>query len=291
MVTIRLERVATRCVCCGSDDLATSPAILMPFIAHRVFDWVPAVIDESWGLSSIRPGNAYSLCKTLYCRTCGHLFLDIRFSDVEMGSLYADYRGEEYTKLREHYEPGYILRNQALKSGVGHLAEVERFLSPHVSLPPTVLDWGGDTGLNTPFKAAHRCVDIFDISDKALEAGSNRVSKSEAQSKKYDLVVLSHVLEHVPYPVDVLMEVRRTMREDSVLYIEVPLEDIIAREVADPHLLKRHWHEHVNFFSEMSLRQLARNAGLSLFTLERRKVDIGGKTMGVFLAACRLAQI
>lgn len=99
------------------------------------------------------------------------------------------------------------------------------------------------------------------------------------------------VLEHVSYPVDEPIDGRRTMNEDSVLYIQVPLEDIIAREVSDPHLLKRHWHENVNFFSEMSLRQLARNAGLSLFTLERLKIDIGGKTMGVFLAACRLAPI
>src|ERR1700754_592858 len=88
------ERLAFSCVCCGSGDLAASPAILMPFVAHRAFGWAPVEIDESWGLQTIRNGMAYSICKTLRCRKCSHLFCDIRFSDEEMSAIYSGYREE-----------------------------------------------------------------------------------------------------------------------------------------------------------------------------------------------------
>jgi hypothetical protein len=45
---LKKERIATQCVCCGSENLKSSPAVLMPFVAHRTFGWKPAVIDKSW---------------------------------------------------------------------------------------------------------------------------------------------------------------------------------------------------------------------------------------------------
>jgi hypothetical protein len=53
------ERIASTCVCCGISRLSGSPAILMPFVAARVFDWYPVVIDESWGLKTIQSGHVY----------------------------------------------------------------------------------------------------------------------------------------------------------------------------------------------------------------------------------------
>ena len=66
----------------------------MPFISHRAFNWRPVVIDETWGLNSIKKGNAYSLCNSLFCKRCGFLFLDIRFSDDELSRLYENYRAK-----------------------------------------------------------------------------------------------------------------------------------------------------------------------------------------------------
>lgn len=59
-------------------------AILMPFISHRVFNWRPVIIDDSWGLNTIPKGTLYSICNTLCCGDCGLIFLDLRFSDSEM---------------------------------------------------------------------------------------------------------------------------------------------------------------------------------------------------------------
>ena len=284
----RRERTSSQCVCCGSDNLKSSPAILMPFVAHRVFDWAPVVVDESWGLETIKNGNAYSICNSLYCLDCRFLFLDIRFSKKELSRLYDDYRGPQYTSLRESYEPGYSLSNDNLNAGVDFIENVEKFLEAHLSFPLTILDWGGDTGKNTPFKNNNKVFDIYDISNKNVIDGAKIVNKDEAFSKKYKLIVCSNVLEHVPYPSDLLFDILNTMDKDSILYIEVPLEDIIFNNEKDSHLKKKHWHEHINFYSEKSLKRLVENVMLEIVDLRKLKVNTGASASYIFQVACRI---
>ena len=286
--SIRRERTASQCVCCGSEDLVHSPAVLMPFVADRIFGWKPVVIDESWGLRSIRPGHAYSICKSLRCGQCGHLFCDLRFSDAEMAALYNKYREEAYTALRESYEPGYAVRNSALKKPIQFTAQTEAFLEPLVESPLTILDWGGDTGLNTPFKGKSAVHDVYDISDKDVELGARRVSLEEAWATKYRLIVCAQLLEHVSYPSDILLSVRQSMDASSVLYIELPYEDLMRRKLEAPELEKRHWHEHINFYSERSLRTLIENCGLRIIAENVLSTNVAGSDVHIFQIACQL---
>jgi hypothetical protein len=274
-------------VCCGGTFLQSSPAILMPFVAERAFGWKPAVIDESWGLQTIRTGTAYALCNSLWCADCGLLFLDIRFSDREMDGIYRDYRGPDYTRLREHYEPGYALRNRQLDEGVSYIADVEAFLRPLVGDAPRVLDWGGDTGKNTPFRGKAAVCDVYDISDKPLVAGARRVTEDMARGSRYDLVVCSNVLEHIPYPADTLEAIGAAMDDDAVLYIEVPFEEAVRTAPVQPQLRKKHWHEHINFFSESSLHKLAAGCGLQVVASAQLFVTTAGKSSHLFQLACR----
>ncbi|HLP82398.1 MAG TPA: hypothetical protein VK141_10480, partial [Nitrosomonas sp.] len=123
----------------------------MPFVAHRVFGWKPVEITDEWGLKTIPSGRAYCICNTLYCTECGLLFSDIRFDDEEIAALYNGYRNEEYTALRDSYEPGYRQRADFLYAGLPHVPDIEQFLVPFLNDSPIrVLDWGGDTGINTP---------------------------------------------------------------------------------------------------------------------------------------------
>src|SRR6516164_9174099 len=73
-MTQTTERIASRCICCNSRDLQKSPAILMPFVAKRVFDWEPVEITDEWGLRDIQRGMAYPLCNSMRCGTCGVVF-------------------------------------------------------------------------------------------------------------------------------------------------------------------------------------------------------------------------
>lgn len=283
------ERVATECVCCGSKSLKKSPAILMPFVADRVFGWKPVEIDDSWGLKTIKNGSAYSICNSLYCSDCGFLFLDIRFSEAELNSLYDGYRGQRYTELRESYEPGYKTRNDSLNAGINYISDIEAFLSPYVSFPIRLLDWGGDTGKNTPFKANNNLFHIFDIGSKPVVEGAKVVDRDTILSTKYDLIICSNVLEHVPYPPELILDMKTAMGQDTVLYIEVPLEDIVrvSEPCADLSRIKKHWHEHINFYSENSLLQMLSRCELEVVALRILNASAGGNSAFLFQVACK----
>ncbi len=289
---INRERIARACVCCGSTDLGASPAILMPFVAHRALGWQPVEIDESWGLRTIRSGMAYSICNSLWCRSCGLLFLDLRFSQAELDALYADYRGADYVALRERYEPGYALRNEGFDAGIRYMESVESFLEPHIPSEPRVLDWGGDTGRNTPFAGRRALCQVYDISDKPALPGIDKVARETAFATSYDLVVCSNVLEHVPYPLDLVAELRRTMGPDTVLYIEVPHEEVVRthRGPNDLNPQKRHWHEHINFFSRESLLRMVRAGGMEVAAINELHIVAEDRPVALLQLACKIGK-
>lgn len=285
------ERIASRCICCNSDELRKSPAILMPFIAKRVFGWEPVEITDDWGLRDIKCGMAYPLCNSVQCAGCGALFLDIRFNDLEMATLYSGYRDDEYTNLRDRFEPGYRSRNSIILRGSTHIPSVETFLSRYVIPPLNILDWGGDTGLNTPFGSQSKLFHIYDISNKPAIEGALRVDKDTIQITHYDLIVLSHVLEHLPYPARTIMEIRSVMKKDTVLYIEVPHEDLLRLNPESKNVLtkKKHWHEHINFFTRESLNLLLECCGLEAIDVRSIEAAAGDvKNWHVFAIACKL---
>lgn len=283
-------KIAKSCVCCGGTNLARSPAILMPFVAHRAFGWQPVEVTPEWGLRTLKPGHAHAVCNSLRCGDCGLVFLDMRFDDEEMAAIYDHYRGEEYTALRDRYEPGYRKVNDEVSGLLSYIPDIEKFLAPHLSLPCSILDWGGDTGQNTPFSANNTCLHIYDISNKPVLPGALAVGADVATSTHYDLVVCANVLEHVPYPLDLLGEVRKSMRPDTVLYIEVPFEEII-RTTADQTGLerkKKHWHEHINFYTRAALERLLARAGMVMVDYLALNVADGHHAC-YQLAACKLA--
>jgi hypothetical protein len=284
------ERIAKSCLCCGSTELIRSPAIIMPFVADRALNSPPVLIDESWGLTTIPKGSAYSLCHSLGCKKCGFIFLDLRFSDAEMTALYKDYRGEEYTTLREKYEPGYRARNVSLNNGVSFIKEVEDFLTPHLTFPAQILDWGGDTGVNSPFSSCRSLLHIYDISNKRVIEGAVAVDFDTVKKNSYSLLVCSQVLEHVPYPAEVLQSIAGVMNSDTVLYVELPVEKIILQDhdVGQTVLKKRHWHEHINFYAEDSLRSLLNLCGFEILDLKILGVPMNGEIVNIYQLAAKL---
>ena len=283
-------KIAKRCVACDGESLTKSPAVLVPFIALRVFDWEPAVIDEGWQLRDIPQGNAVPICNSVACDSCGMLFLDMRFDDDEMAALYAHYRGPSYTAMRQRFEPDYVHRNELLRDGHGYLAEIEAFIEPHVQTPPRVLDWGGDTGHNTPFRGRAALHHIYDISAQPVIDGAAAVGVDVVHATEYDLIVFSNVLEHVSSPRATLTEIAAAMRKDTLFYAEVPHEALM-QSVDGPRerrAKKRHWHEHVNFFSEESLEPIFAQAGLRIVERQSKLVSIAGREVHMFTILARL---
>lgn len=281
-------KIARKCICCGSADLSRNPAVLAPFVAYRVFGWEPVDITPSWGLRDIGEGRAYSVCNSLSCRDCGLVFLDMRFDDEEMEALYSGYRNQAYTAARDQFEPGYAARNAVIEAGSSYLPIIESFLAPYLRPQPRVLDWGGDTGVNTPFRGRTGLHHVYDISSRPMVAKAVRVDREWMLNESYDLIVLSHVLEHIPDPKAMLAEVVTVMKSGTYLYLEIPHEEFIRLRETNPKLLKRHWHEHINFFTQESLDQLLEVEGLEIVARAENEVNVAARDAIIISILSRL---
>jgi SAM-dependent methyltransferase len=266
-----------------------SPAIMMPFVAKRVFDHEPVEITQAWGLRDLQPGMAYTLCNTLECEDCGVLFLDYRFSDHEMSLLYKDYRGDEYNALRARFEPAYNATALHYEGRAAYVEDVERILAPYLPARPRVLDWGGDSGVNSPFRFSAALLHVYDISGVETCAEATPVTPEVCLQQHYDLVNCSQVLEHVPHPANLLRQIADTLRKETILYLEVPLEEIFRSggNGSPRFAMKRHWHEHINFFSPSSLQSLARTCGLEVIAEHALPVALGWKNAEVQILICK----
>lgn len=283
---MKTMELADICICCGGTDLVSSPAVLMPFVAARALGQEPVEITADWGLRDLRLGMAYTLCHSLQCRGCGVLFLDMRFTPAQMAALYHGYRDAEYNRQRDRFEPGYAATvAHDFTHRHTYIAAVETWLAPRLPASPRVLDWGGGDGINAPF-LGHGQVQVHDISGVALVEGVERADLQGGQG--HDLVTCMQVLEHVADPVAVLQEILPAMGPATLLYLEVPHEALVRRHPPGTDLTpsKRHWHEHINFFTERSLRALAARVGLRVLDTFLLPIDNGarqGAVMGLLL--------
>jgi len=278
--------LADECICCDSKHLLSAPAILMPFVAKRVFGHDPIDITSEWGMRDLKSGTSYYPSRSLYCQDCGTLFLDYRFDTKQMGDLYRDYRDRVYTEQRVFYEPGYAsgIAKEFVKRHA-YVETVELWLTSKIGKTPAVLDWGGGNGLNTPF-LGRTFVGVYEISGVMPVEGAHCVTKDEIPNHKYDLVTCMQVLEHVSFPEKTLLEIIQMMTARMWLYVEVPFEAIVRDATLSDELVhrKRFWHEHNNFYTEAGLRRLCQRVGLDVVDVLYQSFDNGvrrGENLGL----------
>lgn len=243
-----------QCRGCGFDDLRSSMGKIAPFVSERMLDGqTEAMVYE--------------------CMTCWLLWIDVNPTDEQMARHYYGYFDEEYISQREKHEPGF--RQKWLSSGNRNEDKyIEQFLMPFTGIPKTVLDFGGGTGEETPFRGQSD-IDILDVAMTELLPGCNRIEKVE---KKYDLVVLCHILEHVPNPIKLLNDALDACNKGGFVYIEVPNESVQydPRPRLDNVMRDRGaWHEHINYFDSTSLCNLVHSCHAQTYNLERRTWDNG----------------
>ncbi|MBF0136999.1 MAG: class I SAM-dependent methyltransferase [Magnetococcus sp. DMHC-1] len=88
-----------------------------------------------------------------------------------------------------------------------------------------------------------------------------------APDANYDVIMMFHVLEHIPHPKQIIQELSRVLMPDGILVVEVPnLAGLHAR------IKGEHWHyflpHHVNYFCLATLRHLMEPQGFTLLEHE-----------------------
>jgi SAM-dependent methyltransferase len=244
-----IEHYKNTCLLCENHNLYRAKAKIAPFFRDRA-------------LNNDKKAKTY----ILYCPKCDFNFFSLRPTDQQLSNLYKDYRGIEYQKLRQIYEPGYT---PEFNFNLGHSPSEISFRKQHVgnilnnnvniSKLKNVLDYGGDNGQFIPneLEKCNRCV--FEVSDVEPLKGIKKITHYEKLlEQNWDFIMLCHVLEHVSDPKNFLFkEVLKLAKEGTYIYIEVPNQKVkFEVNSASTLLCDTPMHEHLNFFSKKSFERM-----------------------------------
>jgi SAM-dependent methyltransferase len=94
--------------------------------------------------------------------------------------------------------------------------------------------------------------------------GTAEVLPNAIEGRKFDVVLLSHVLEHCIDPVVALGNVKKLLAADGAAIIEVPNNAALSAETYGPAWFFADVPRHLHFFCEKSLREALERVGLKV---------------------------
>ncbi len=200
------------------------------------------------------------------CSECGTLRINPYMSEASVERYYK----EVYGRIkRENMDGAALFKHQSHNA-----ARMLSALQPHMPEGTKVLDYGsGAGGRMAKIKEAGYDVYLHDHDQKYLDYGVQQGMKAYVPEMKYDMIILSHVLEHINHPVGFLKDYLAPMlSENGQIYIEVPyIENTKNRLLGDFHLA------HKFYFTAESLTHLAAMAGLGKIADFRNAILVSKK--------------
>ena len=126
-----------------------------------------------------------------------------------------------------------------------------------------ILDFGGGDGrLMREFLGRDWGCHVVDYRKDPLP-GVERIGTTVADipvAARFNVIVCSHVIEHVANPLEVVSALKRHLESDGILYIEVPMEVWGRAPVQEEPVT------HVNFFTPYSTCLLLERAGMRVLS-------------------------
>lgn len=182
-----------------------------------------------------------------YCGDCGLLLFAPRPTAAELDAKY---------RFLEQSRPTPVRPN------LGRTKYLFDRIAPHLpARPVSVLDLGGGTGslLAEFVRRGHHCFTVDYVAQTI--PGVQRLASVLAElpaDRRFDVVICSHVLEHVAEPRELLTRLASHLEPDGLAYVEVPMELLGG----PPRM--REPVTHINFFTPGATELLCARAGLEL---------------------------
>jgi len=197
--------------------------------------------------------------KRAHCRLCGMVFA----VPMPQNSALEEYNASYFSSA--HGGQPRDPRTMAFFSGIARLrlAHIERYLDKHNINVSVLLEMGPGQGffarnfLEKHPETTYRAIETdTSCHDSLKDVGVHlvKVSAKPEDNMPVDLVVMSHVLEHVSNPIKFLTDATRNLRKGGALFIEVPCRDWEHKLIDEPHLL---------FFDKGPMQHLLRQLGFN----------------------------
>jgi glycosyltransferase involved in cell wall biosynthesis/SAM-dependent methyltransferase len=199
------------------------------------------------------------------CLGCGHRYSAEVLTEADLAGTY-------------YAEPDADLAARSLSAKRARFHEYEEIIARAVPTPGRVLDVGCNAGeLLGLFREAGWSVAGVEASPGPaayaqkilLNAPVWQGSAEDVipEGETFDLVTMTHVLEHVKAPGALLHRLRRAIRPGGAILIEVPNADDALLKLFGGYYRPLCPGDHVSFFDEASLRSLLEGSGFSVMTM------------------------
>lgn len=158
----------------------------------------------------------------------------------------------------KHRFPRYVSNGRALDIGCGNGTFLS-FLKAH--------GWQVN-GIEISEAAAKVAKEHFDI-----DVYIGNVRDAPFDDKSFDFINMSHVLEHVYDPTEVLRKVRKLLRDDGTVYLEIPNYDSTSRRFFGEYWFPWETPRHLFMYSPSTIRRQIKAAGFELVRIETKLED------------------
>ena len=202
-----------------------------------------------------------------YCDVCGYVHLvDVPDND-DVNKYY-----EEDKFYATHSPVGWFdkeIRENEDGLWNSYYGFLSNLIIRNTNAIPSILDIGCGCGWFVRYWNRRYCNAIgIDPSksarDIAREYGS--IVVDTIPDKKFDAVLLSLVLEHVPNPLESLIEVNDMLNDDGIVIVVVPnefnpLQSIVAKDYGKDWFVQK---PHINYFSKQTAIDIVKKAGFDI---------------------------
>ncbi len=194
---------------------------------------------------------------TAMCRNCGLIQTNPRFSEIFYRELY---KKDMFNKLYyasddiEHF----VLQRLTYSTGehILHAIEKEMTVDSNIS----VVEIGAGAGWNLiPFLHKKAKVSGIDYNPQLVEFAQKynlpvHMGDENSLVGQYDIIILNHVLEHMPNPLLSLLKITEHLKNNGLLYIGVPY--VLNFDLTTLSL------PHIYYFTPFSLKYFVSEANL-----------------------------
>ncbi len=205
-----------------------------------------------------------------YCKECDYHYISPSIPDFKLDQYNSNYfqNAHQINNLTDKAEAYY---NGISKIRINFIAE---FLGETGCDDLNVVEIGPGFGhLAKNWKQKFRCKEFSAIEpDKKCASTLEKIGIQiktfddfKDKNVKYDLIILSHILEHVNDPLSFVRKLKNALSARGAIFIDVPCMDFMFKQNVEPH---------ISFFNLKSLKKLCELCGFQKYRMKYFGVPI-----------------